>query len=67
MDQLRTEIWDHLYRSGPQTVEQIAGSLRMDAVTVIAVTEHEWFETQGSEVRIATAKPPTNPTQRLTG
>lgn len=58
MDQLRAEIWDHLYRSGPQTVEQIASSLRIDRVTVHAAVEHEWFEILDSTVRIATGKPP---------
>lgn len=59
MDQLRTEIWDHLYRSGPQTVEQIAGGLRMEAITVVEVIEHNWFEVVDSKVQIATGKPPS--------
>ena len=46
MDDLRTEIWDHLNRTGPQTVEQIAGRLRIDTVAVVASIEHEWFEIQ---------------------
>jgi len=58
MDQLRDTVWDHLFRSGPQTVEQIAGSLLVDASIVIAVTEHEWFEVLDSKVQIAMGKPP---------
>ena len=66
MEHQRAEIWDHLYRSGPLTVEQIADRLRMDAVTVTAVVEHEWFDVLDSIVRIATGKPP-NATSGLIG
>lgn len=58
MDHIRTEIWDLLYGSGPQTVEQIAGNLRIDAITVTEVIAHEWFEVLDSKVQIATRRPP---------
>ena len=59
MEHLRIEIWDHIYRSGPQTREQIAQALRIDIGTVQATVEHEWFEVLESTVQIATGKPPS--------
>lgn len=57
MDHLRTEIWDHLYRSGPQTIDQLADKLRLNTVSVSSVIDHEWFEIQGVTVLIATGGP----------
>ena len=54
MEQLRTEIWDLVYRSGPQTVHQIAETLRLNPVMVNIVVDHEWFLRQGETVVIAT-------------
>ena len=58
MDHMRIEIWDHIYRSGPQSREQIADSLRMDVSTVAAMVEHAWFEILDAKVQIATEAPP---------
>ncbi len=66
MEHLRIEIWDHIYRSGPQSREQLAESLRLDPATVAAVVEHEWFEILDSKVQIATGEPP-KPAQGLVG
>lgn len=60
MEDLRTQIFDHLYRSGPQNIEQIAGSLGLDRETITAAVEHEWFETFDAEVRIAVGKTPNS-------
>ena len=57
MEHLRTEIWDQLYRSGPQSIEQIASKLRLNAVTVSAVIDHQWFERRGAMVIIAIERP----------
>ena len=62
MDNTRTEVWDFLYRSGPQTVEQIALGIGIDATTVGAVIAHEWFEVVDANVQIATTKPPNSVT-----
>ena len=53
MDHLRIEIWDHLYRSGPQTTEQIVAKLCSNAVEVNAAVDHEWFERRGELILIA--------------
>ena len=66
MDDLRIEIWDLIYRSGPQSRDQIAELLGVDAATVATVVDHEWFEIFESKVRIATGKPPS-PAQGLIG
>lgn len=60
MEQLRVEIYDLIYHSGPLTREQIAESLKIDLATVGIVVEHEWFEILDSKVQIATAKPPSS-------
>ena len=61
MDHLRVEIWDLIYRSGPQSREQLAESLSIDIATVASVVEHDWFEIEETKVRIATGKPPSAP------
>ena len=66
MDDVRVEIWDLIYKSGPQSREQIAEFLKTDPATVAAVVEHEWFEILDAKVRIATEKPP-NPAPGLIG
>lgn len=59
MEQLRIEIWDLIFKSGPLTRERIAESLKIDLETAATVVEHEWFEIQGTNVQIATGKPPS--------
>ena len=64
MDQTRNEIWDFLYRTGPQTVEQIANGLGIDVAIVNVVVFHDWFEIlDDATVRIATTKPPNSTTE----
>ena len=64
MDQLRVDIWDLIYRTGPQTREQIAEALGADATMVATVVEHEWFEILDATVSIATENP-QSPSQGL--
>ena len=59
MDRIRTEIWDFVYKSGPQTVVQIAEKLRLNHETVNAVIDHAWFSRQGDTVLIATNEVPS--------
>ena len=54
MEQLRGEIWDLVYQSGPQTINQIADRLRLNHVMVAIVVDHEWFLTRDETVTIAT-------------
>ena len=66
MEQLRVEIWDLIYKSGPKSREQVAESLGIEPTMVTSVVEHEWFEIQDSKIQIATGKPPS-PAQGLMG
>lgn len=59
MEHLRVEIWDLIYKSGPQPREQIAESLKIELETVATAVEHEWFEVLDSKVHIATGNPPS--------
>lgn len=56
MEQLRMDIWDHIFRSGPQSCEQLAEKLAVDVVSITTVVEHEWFVILDSKVQIATGK-----------
>jgi len=54
MDELRTEIWDYLYRSGEaKTVEVIAEGLQQSPEAVREAVDHGWFEVSGDVIRIA--------------
>ena len=57
MEQIRIQIWDQIYRSGPQSTDQIASELNIDVTTVAMAVEHEWFERLDSIVQIAVRKP----------
>ena len=56
MEHERTRIWDLLFKSDPQTIEQIAATLEMNQEMVNMAVDHEWFERQGEAVTIATNK-----------
>ena len=54
MEHLRTEIWDFVYKSGPQTILQIAERLRLNQEMVSIAVDHEWFLRRDETVAIAT-------------
>lgn len=54
MDQTRTDIWDYVFKSGPQTIGQIATQLAIDPSEVMSIVNHDWFTLQGDTVTIAT-------------
>ncbi|MFT5522483.1 MAG: hypothetical protein ACI9G1_002765 [Pirellulaceae bacterium] len=57
MEEIRGEIWDYLYKTGgSKSVNDIAQHLGIDPTTVRAVIDHEWFDTSGEEVAIATVR-----------
>ena len=58
MEQLRVDIWDLIFKTGPQTREQISKTLDVDLATIASVVEHEWFEIKESNVSIATSQLP---------
>lgn len=54
MDDIRTQIFDLVFKNGPQSLIQIAQTLELDEETVRAATDHGWFVRQGETVVIAT-------------
>lgn len=53
-EQLRANIWDYIYSSGPQSVEQLAEQLEISPQTVSGLVDHAWFSSQDDLVTIAT-------------
>lgn len=53
MDEIRAEVWDYLYKSGPASLETIAQASGQTVETIQAATDHEWFATRGEVVAIA--------------
>ena len=54
MDDLRIEIWDHLFREEKSlSIAEIAAGLRHDAALVRAAVDHPWFQLAGEEVSIS--------------
>ena len=59
MDELRSEIWDYLFRTGgPRLMSEIATQVHSDPTSVRAAVTHEWFAVQGEQVAIAYRNPP---------
>jgi hypothetical protein len=54
VDEIRTEVWDYLYKNGPASLETIASASGRTVQTIQAATEHEWFAMRGDVVAIAT-------------
>ena len=54
MDEIRTEVWDYLYKNGPASLETIARASGRTVQTIQAATDHEWFAMRGDVVAIAT-------------
>jgi hypothetical protein len=58
MDELRTEIWDILYRTDePKSVNEIAEIVHRDCDTVRLAINHHWFNCAEDRVAIAYAAP----------
>ena len=54
MDDLRTRIWDHLYRlGGAQSIAMIAEQMDVTPSTIQQVVDNPWFEVQDGWVAIA--------------
>ena len=51
--QLKIDIWDLLFRSGPMSVEQIAGQLNCPAPSVQEAVQDAWFVTKSGIIHIA--------------
>ena len=54
MDEIRTEVWDYLYKNGTASLETIARASGATVQAIQAATDHEWFAMRGDVVAIAT-------------
>ncbi len=53
MVDVRTEIWDYLYRNGPSSLDTIASSLGRSRQAIEMAVSHEWFTVQANVAAIA--------------
>lgn len=53
MDDVRTEIWDYLYRNGPTSLDTIASSLGQSTQAIETAVAHEWFTVEANVAAIA--------------
>lgn len=53
-EQLRVDIWDHIYASGPQSVQQLADQMRLSQQQVVGLVDHAWFSAHEELIGIAT-------------
>lgn len=51
--QLKIDIWDLLFRSGPMTVEQIAVQLNCPALSIEDAVRDAWFVSKSGVIHIA--------------
>jgi hypothetical protein len=63
MEDIRTRIFDFVFKNGPQSLIQIAQGLELDEESVRVAADHGWFVRQGETVMIATSdNRPSSPT-----
>lgn len=53
-EQLRADIWDHLYSTGPLTIDQLADQLQLSHQQIVGLIDHAWFSVHDEQVEIAT-------------
>jgi hypothetical protein len=54
MEELRSRIWDYLFRAGkPQEVAIIAERFEVSSAEIEQAVDHPWFDLQDSLVAIA--------------
>ena len=53
MVEIRTEIWDYLYKNGPTSLKMIATALGRSPETIEAAVDHEWFAMRADVAAIA--------------
>ena len=52
-EQLRADLWDDIYKDGPQSVASLAASRQLTHQTVIGLVYHAWFVIINDVVSIA--------------
>ncbi len=53
-EQLRADIWDLLYASGPQSVQQLSDRMHLSQQQVVGLIDHAWFSIHDELIGIAT-------------
>ena len=56
MDEIRTEVWDYLYKNGPSSVKTIAEALDQTAKAIQEAAADEWFIRQEDVLAIAVSE-----------
>ena len=67
MGDVRTEIWDYLYRNGPTSLDTIADSLGQSSHAIEMAVSHEWFTVQANVAAIAVSSKVQADSPRRTG
>ena len=67
MVDVRTEIWDYLYRNGPTSLDTIANSLGQNSQAIEMAVSHEWFTVQANVAAIAVSNKAQAESPRQTG
>lgn len=52
-EQLRADLWDDIYKDGPQLVATLAANRQLTSQTVIGLVDHAWFVIENDIVSIA--------------
>lgn len=53
-EQLRANIWDLIYHSGPKSIEQLSSEMVLSVPMVVGLVDHTWFSVSNDLVSIAT-------------
>ena len=53
MIEIRTEVFDYLYKNGPTSLNTIASALGRSLQTIEAAVDHEWFTMRADVAAIA--------------
>ncbi len=53
-EQLRANIWDLIYNSGPKSIEQLSSEMVLSVPMVVGLVDHTWFSVSNELVSIAT-------------
>jgi hypothetical protein len=67
MVDVRTEIWDYLYRNGPTSLDTIANTLGQSSQAIEQAVSHEWFTVKANVAAIAVSNKVQAESPRQTG
>ncbi len=55
IDKTREQIWDHIFKNGTLSIDDIASQLGLSVSDVMESIDCEWFSVEGQQVSIAPA------------